>query len=204
MTEPTTSSLAPWKIHNRFVDIVRSDASPILNLIPSYDTLRFEYNAAENTVALRMGEYGDSEIIAHPNGSVSKRVIRGSKIRTVGTTMEVKRPMGAQFKAVAPLAWSETLQEGMSTPMGARTHALVLMYMHIWALKMDKQGVDLPVPGYQSLYDALILLRSALETEKMLPVGQRKIPADVVTAYQSGTVDKDKADEEGASEKKNT
>jgi hypothetical protein len=66
MTESTTSSLVPWKIHNRFLDIVRSDASPILNVIPSYDTLRFEYNEAEKTVALRIGEYGDNEILAHP------------------------------------------------------------------------------------------------------------------------------------------
>jgi hypothetical protein len=204
MTQSTMSFLVPWNIHDRFVDIVRSDASPILDLIPSYDTLRFEYNEAESTVVLRMGEYGDSKILAHPNGSVSKRVIRGSKIRTVGTMMEVKRPMGAQCKAVTPFAWSETLQEGISTPMGARTHALVLMYMHIWALKTAKQGVDLPVPGYQSLYDVLILLRSALETEKMLPVGQRKIPAGVVTAYQPGAVDKYKAVEEGASERKKT
>ncbi len=88
--------------------------------------------------------------------------------------------------------------------MDARTHALVLMYMHVWALKTDKQGVDLPVPGYQSLYDALLLLRSAMETEKMLPVGQRKIPADVVAGYRLGAVNKYKLDEEGASETKKT
>jgi hypothetical protein len=186
MTEPTTS-LAPWKLHNRLVDIVRSDASPILDLIPSYDTFRFSYNETKNTIALHMGEYGDSEILAHPNGTVSKRVIRNSKIRKAGTLLEVNKPMGGQYRAVAPFAWSETLQYGINTPMTVPTHALVLMYMHIWALKTDKKGIDLPIPGYQSLYDALGLIRNAVETELMLPVGQRKIPAAVLGGYQTAT-----------------
>ena len=88
-----STSLASWELHNRFVDIVRSDVSPTLDLIPSYNTLEFDYNETENTVALRMGEYGDSEILAHSNGSVSKRVVRDSKIRKAGTVLEVNRPM---------------------------------------------------------------------------------------------------------------
>jgi hypothetical protein len=189
----TTPSLASWQIHNRFVDIVRSDACPILNHIPSYDTLRFGYNQSEATVAPRLGDYGDSEILAHPNGSVTKRVIRDSKIRKAGTIMDVNRPMGGQFRAVEPLCWSDRLQEGINTPMSAPTHALVLMYMHIWALKTGKQGVDLPIPGYQSLYDALVLIRNAFQTDNMLPVGQRKIPAEVLSAYQPGAVDRYKS-----------
>jgi len=186
MTEST--SLASWKLHNRFVDIVRSDVSPILDLIPSYNTLEFDYNATENTVALRMGEYGDSEILAHPNGSVSKRVVRDSKICKAGTVLEVNRPMSGQFKAVAPFGWSETMQQGITTPMSAQAHALVLMYMHIWVLKTNKEVVDLPIPRYQSLYDALVLIRNALDTELVLPVGQRKVPAEVLAAYQDGAV----------------
>jgi hypothetical protein len=189
MTEPTTS-LAPWKIHNRLVDIVRSDASPILDLIPSYCTLRFSYNKTENSIALHMGEYGDSEILAHPNGTVLKRVIRDSKIRKAGTVLEVNKPMGGQYRAVAPFCWSETIKYGISTPMSAPTHALVLMYMHIWALKTDKKGLDLPMPGYQSLYGALSLIRNAVETDLMLPVGQRKIPVEVLGGYQTDAVDR--------------
>jgi hypothetical protein len=189
MTEPTTS-LAPWKLHNRLVDIVRSDASPILDIIPSYNTLQFSYNKTENTIALHMGVYGDSEILAHPNGTVSKRVIRDSKIRKAGTVLEVSKPMSGQYRAVAPFGWSETLQYGISTPMSAPTHALVLMYMHIWALKTDKKGIDLPIPGYQSLHGALGLIRKTVETELMLPVGQRKIPAEVLAGYQTDAVDR--------------
>jgi len=187
MTEST--SLAPWKLHNRFVDIVRSDVSPILDLIPSYNTLEFDCNSTENTVALHLGEYGDSEILAHPNGSVSKRVVRDSKIRRAGTVLEVNRPMSGQFKAVAPFGWSETLQQGITTPMTAPAHALVLMYMHIWVLKTNKEDVGLPIPMYQSLFDALVLIRNALDTELVLPVGQRKVPAEVLAAYQEGVVD---------------
>ncbi|KAI4611851.1 uncharacterized protein J4E87_010353 [Alternaria ethzedia] len=194
MTEST--SLAPWKLHNRFVDIVRSDVSPILDLIPSYNTLEFDYNATENTVALRMGEYGDSEILAHSNGSVSKRVVRDSKIRKAGTVLEVNRPMSGQFKAIAPFGWSETMQQGISTPMSAPVHALVLMYMHIWVLKTSKEDVELPIPRYQSLYDALVLIRNALDTELVLPFGQRKVPAEVLAAYQSGAVDRSQPVEE--------
>jgi len=186
-----STSLASWKLHNRFVDIVRSDVSPILDLIPSYNTLEFDYNETENTVALRMGEYGDSEILAHSNGSVSKRVVRDSKIRKAGTVLEVNRPMSGQFKAVAPFSWSETVQQGVTTPMSAPAHALVLMYMHIWVLKSNKENVELPIPRYQSLYDALVLIRNALDTEVMLPVGQRKVPAEVLAAYQKETVDRD-------------
>ena len=183
-----STSLASWKLHNRFVDIVRSDVSPILDLIPSYNTLEFDYNATENTVALRMGEYGDSEILAHPNGSVSKRVVRDSKIRKAGTVLEVNRPMSGQFKAIAPFGWSETVQQGITTPMSAPAHALVLTYMHIWVLKTNKEDVDLPIPRYQSLYDALVLVRNALDTELVLPVGQRKVPAEVLAAYRNGAV----------------
>jgi len=188
LTMAESTSLASWKLHNRFVDIVRSDVSPILDLIPSYNTLEFDYNATENTVALRMGEYGDSEILAHPNGSVSKRVVRDSKIRKVGTVLEVNRPMSGQFKAVAPFGWSETMLQGITTPMSAPAHALVLMYMHIWVLKTNKKDVELPIPRYQSLYDALVLIRNALDTELVLPVGQRKVPAEVLAAYQNGAV----------------
>ncbi|KAI4923173.1 uncharacterized protein J4E92_007927 [Alternaria infectoria] len=188
ITEST--SLASWKLHNRFVDIVRSDVSPILDLIPSYNTLEFDYNATENTVALHMGEYGDSEILAHSNGSVSKRVVRDSKIRKAGTVLEVNRPMSGQFKAIAPFGWSETMQQGIVTPMSAPAHALVLMYMHIWVLKTNKEDVELPIPRYQSLYDALVLIRNALDTELVLPVGQRKVPAEVLAAYQNQAVDR--------------
>ncbi|KAH6866303.1 hypothetical protein BKA58DRAFT_202420 [Alternaria rosae] len=73
LTMAKSTSLASWKLRNRFLNIVRSDASPNLDLIPSYHTLEFDYNETENTVALRMGRYGDSEILAHLNGSVSKR-----------------------------------------------------------------------------------------------------------------------------------
>ena len=194
MTEST--SLAPWKLHNRFVDIVRSDVSPILDLIPSYNTLEFDCNSTENTVALHLGEYGDSEILAHPNGSVSKRVVRDSKIRRAGTVLEVNRPMSGQFKAVAPFGWSETLQQGITTPMTAPAHALVLMYMHIWVLKTNKEDVGLPIPMYQSLFDALVLIRNALDTELVLPVGQRKVPAEVLAAYQEGVVDDAPVDKE--------
>jgi hypothetical protein len=191
MTEPTTS-LAPWKLHNRLVDIVRSDASPILDLISSYCTLRFSYNKTENSIALHMGVYGDSEILAHSNGTVSKRVIRDSKIRKAGTVLEVSKPMSGQYRAVAPFGWSETLQYGTSTPMSAPTHALALMYMHIWTLKTDKKGIDLPIPGYQSLHGALGLIQNAVETELMLPVGQRKIPAAVLGGYQTATDARDR------------
>ncbi|KAI4929092.1 hypothetical protein J4E85_005716 [Alternaria conjuncta] len=189
LTMSESTSLASWKLHNRFVDIVRSDASPILDLIPSYNTLEFDYNATGNTVALRIGEYGDSAILAHPNGSVSKRVVRDSKIRKAGTVLEVNRPMSGQFKAIAPFGWSETVQQGITTPMSAPAHALVLMYMHIWVLKTDKEDVDLPIPRYQSLYDALVLIRNALDTELMVPAGQRRVPAEVVAAYQNQAVD---------------
>ncbi|KAI4684183.1 hypothetical protein J4E81_009062 [Alternaria sp. BMP 2799] len=167
-----STSLASWKLHNRFVDIVRSDASPILDLIPSYNTLEFDYNETENTVTLRMGEYGDSEILAHSNGSVKA----------------LNRPMSGQFKAVAPFGWSETVQQSITTPMNAPAHALVLMYMHIWVLKTYKKDVELPIPRYQSLYDALVLIRNALDTELVLPFGQRKVPAEVLAAYQNGAV----------------
>ncbi|KAI4640832.1 hypothetical protein J4E93_008425 [Alternaria ventricosa] len=189
LTMAESTSLASWKLHNRFVDIVRSDVSPILDFIPSYNTLEFDYNKTESTVALRMGEYGDSEILAHSNGSVSKRVVRDSKIRKAGTVLEVNRPMSGQFKAIAPFGWSETMQQGITTPMSAPAHALVLMYMHIWVLKTNKEDVELPIPRYQSLYDALVLIRNALDTEVMLPVGQRRVPAEVLAAYQNGAVD---------------
>ncbi|KAG9196016.1 hypothetical protein G6011_01137 [Alternaria panax] len=89
-----SSSFAAWDIHNMFADIVRSDACPIPDLLPSYDLLRFDYSQPKDTVVLYMGEYGNSQILAHPNGSVTKRVIRDSRIRKAGTTMEVNRPMG--------------------------------------------------------------------------------------------------------------
>ncbi|KAI4606322.1 hypothetical protein J4E83_010130 [Alternaria metachromatica] len=203
LTMAESTSLASWKLHNRFVDIVRSDASPILDLTPSYNTLEFDHNATENTVALRMGEYGDSEILAHSNGAVSKRVVRDSKIRKAGTVLEVNRPMSGQFKAVAPFGWSETMQQGITTPMSAPAHALVLMYMHIWVLKTNKEVVDLPIPRYQSLYDALVLIRNALDMELVLPVGQRKVPAEVLAAYRNGVVDDQSVEKEDV-EKNNT
>ena len=92
--ETTTPFLAPWQIHNRFVDIVRSDACPILDLIPSYDRFRFDLNQSEHTVVMYVGEYGDGEIIAHPDGSVTKRIIRDSNIRKAGTIIKVIKPMG--------------------------------------------------------------------------------------------------------------
>ncbi|KAI4945825.1 hypothetical protein J4E91_007739 [Alternaria rosae] len=84
-----STSLASWKLHSRFVDIVRSDASLILDLISSYHTLEYDYIETENIIALRMGKYGDSEILARLNGSVSKRVIRDSNIRKAGTVLAV-------------------------------------------------------------------------------------------------------------------
>ncbi|CAI9627504.1 unnamed protein product [Alternaria burnsii] len=191
--ESTTPSLAPWQIHNRFVDIICSDACPILDLIPSYDRFRFDLNQSENTVVMYMGEYGDSEIIAYPDDSVTKRVIRDSNIRIAGTTIKVIKPMGGQFRAVAPFSWSDSLRQGIITPMSAPTHALVLVYMHIWVLKTEEKNVDLPLPGYQGLYDALVLIRNAIETENMLPIRQRRIPAEVLSAHQLGKIDKDKS-----------
>jgi hypothetical protein len=191
--ESTTPSLAPWQIHNRFVDIVRSDACPILDLIPSYDRFRFDLNQSKNTVVMYVGEYGDGEIIAHPDGSVTKRIIRDSNIRKAGTIIKVIKPMGGQFRAVAPFSWSDSLRQGISTPMSAPTHALVLMYMHIWVLKTGKKNVDLPMPEYQWLYDALALVRNAIETENMLPIKQRRIPAEVLSAHQLDNADKDKS-----------
>lgn len=158
LTMAESTSLASWKLHNRFVEIVRSDASLILDLISSYHTLEYDYNETENMIALRMGKYGDSEILARLNGSVSKRVIRDSNMHKAGTVLAVSRPMSGQFRAIAPFGWSETLQPGITTPMSAQTHALVLVYVHIWVLKTNKKDVDLPIPGYQSLYDALALI----------------------------------------------
>ena len=97
--------------------------------------------------------------------------------------------MSGQIKAVAPIGWSETVKQGITTPMSAPAHALVLMYMHIWVLKTNKKDIDLLIPRYQSLYDALNSIRNALDTELVLPVGQRKVPAEVLAAYQSGAVD---------------
>jgi hypothetical protein len=77
--------------------------------------------------------------------------------------------------------------------MSAPTHALVLMYMHIWVLKTGKKNVDLPMPEYQWLYDALALVRNAIETENMLPIKQRRIPAEVLSAHQLDNADKDKS-----------
>ncbi|KAB2100436.1 hypothetical protein AG0111_0g11364 [Alternaria gaisen] len=192
-TTPSTPSLAPWQIHNRFVDIVRSDACPILDLIPSYDRFRFDLNQSENTIVMYVGEYGDGEIIAHPDGSVTKRIIRDSKIRKAGTIIKVIKPMGGRFRVVAPFSWSVSLRQGISTPMSAPIHALVLMYMHIWILKAGKNNVDLPMPGYQGLYEALALVRNAIETENMLPVRQRRIPSEVLSAHQLGNIDQEKS-----------
>jgi hypothetical protein len=66
--------------------------------------------------------------------------------------------MSGQFRAIAPFGCSETLQPGITTPMSAPTHALVLVYVHIRVLKTNKKDVDLPIPGYQSLYDTLALI----------------------------------------------
>jgi hypothetical protein len=73
LTMAKSTSFVSWKLHNRFVDIVRSDASLILDLISSYHTIEYDYIETENIIALRMGKYSDSEILARLNGSVSKR-----------------------------------------------------------------------------------------------------------------------------------
>ena len=54
------------------------------------------------------------------------------------------------------------------------------------------EHVDLPLPEYQGLYDSLVLVRNVIETENMLPIRQRRIPAEVLSAHQLGNIDKDK------------
>ena len=146
----TAAKLAEWEVRNMFVQLVRNvHTRPILALLPSYETLTFSYNKVSNAVALHMGEYGDSQILAFPDGSVQKMVIRASKIRKAGTIIDVTKPIGGHFHAVAPFGWSSKLQEGIFTPMSKEMHALVLMSMHMWAMKEGKHGIELPFPVTQ-------------------------------------------------------
>jgi hypothetical protein len=186
----TPAELAEWEVRNMFVQLVRNDdARPILALLPSYDTLTFSYNKASNTVTLYMGEYGDSQVLAYPDGSVQKIVIGASKIRKPGTIIDVTKPIGGHFRAVASFGWSDNLQERIFSPMGREVRALVLMNMHIWAIKEGKEGLELTLPVQQDLHDALVLLRSVFEKERLLPFVSRKIPAEVLDAYHKGPED---------------
>jgi hypothetical protein len=186
----TAAELAEWEVRNMFVQLVLNvDAHFILALLPSYKTLIFSYNKVSNAVALHMGEYGDSQILAFPDGSVQKMVIRASKIRKPGTIIDVTKSIGGHFRAVVPFGWSSKLQEGIFTPMSKEMHALVLMSMHIWAIKEGKKGLKLPLPVTQDLHDALGLLRSAFEKERLLPLASRMIPAEVLDAYHKGVED---------------
>jgi hypothetical protein len=186
----TPAQLAEWEVRNMFVQLVRNDDTrPILALLPSYETLTFSYNKASNTVTLYMGEYGDSQVLAYPDGSVQKIVIRASKIRNAGVIMDVTKPIGGHFRAVAPFGWNDKLQEGIFLPMGREVRALVLMNMHIWVIKEGKQGLDLPLPVQQDLYDALVLLKSAFEKERLVPLASRKIPASVLDKWHKGVED---------------
>jgi hypothetical protein len=186
----TPAQLAEWEVRNRFVQLVRSDDTrPILALPPSYETLTFSHNKASNTVTLYMGEYGDSQVLAYPDGSVQKMVIRASKIRKAGIIMDVTKPIGGHFRAVAPFGWSDKLQEGIFSPMGREVRALVLMNMHIWAIKEGKESLDLPLPVQQDLCDALVLLKSAFEKERLLPLISRRIPASVLDKWHKGVED---------------
>jgi hypothetical protein len=186
----TPSELAEWEIRNLLVQLARNDsARVILALLPSYDTLTFSYNKTSNTVSLHMGEYGDSQVLAHLDGSVQKIVIRASKIRKVGTVLDVTKPIGGHFRPVAPFSWSDKLQEDVCSPMSKELYALVLLNMHIWAIKQGKEEVELPLPVEEDLYAALDLLRSAFEKERLLPMVSRKVPEKVLDAYHNGVED---------------
>ncbi|KAF1828158.1 hypothetical protein BDW02DRAFT_603694 [Decorospora gaudefroyi] len=180
---PEKLSLAPPDLHKTLVNIVQSDARSILEILPSYTTLTFSYNKASNTPTLHLGECGDSQVLAYPDGTVQKIVIRSSAIRKAGLLLDVRKPMGEQFKPVAPFGWSLTLQSGICTPMSAPAHALVLMFMRIWAIKEGRDYLSLSTLDQRALYEALVSVRKALEMEKNLAVKYRKIPETVAKAY---------------------
>lgn len=123
-----------------------------------------------------MGEHGDSEVFVHHDGTVEQMVFRANNVRKVGDVLDVDEPMGQFFKPIAPFGWSDLLRDGICTPMRAPAYALVLMYMHIWAIKEGKEGIKLPLPRHTDLYNAVLSIRKELELEKMLAPSQRRIP----------------------------
>jgi hypothetical protein len=91
----TPAELAEWEIRNLFVQLVgNDDTRRILAFLPSYTTLKFSYNSGSNVVTLHMGEYGDSQVLAYPDGTVRKIVIHTTKIRKAGTLIDVSKPIG--------------------------------------------------------------------------------------------------------------
>jgi hypothetical protein len=73
--------------------------------------------------------------------------------------------------------------------MGREVRALILMNMHVWAIKEGKGGMRLPLPVQQDLCDALVWLRNAFEKERLLPLASPRVPAEVLDAYHRGLED---------------
>jgi len=179
----TTATVPPFR--DLMTRIIKSDVGHILQLLPSYKIFQVYYDAKDidTQPALCVGECGDSEVWVFPNGVVTRLVIRDTVIRKKGQTLDVLKPMGEYFKAVDPFAWAHTLQAGIMMPMAPPVLAFVLMFIHKWADKRSNIAVELPLPAYEDLHRALVLMQKAFELEMALPSGQRKIPTNIYKQY---------------------
>jgi hypothetical protein len=166
--------------------ILSSDVAHILRLIPEYETLTFRrrLEGTTNTLILFVGECGDSKILVDSNGRVHKVVVRGSKLRPVGHTILVDKPLNEHFKPIAPFGWSTTIKAGIYTPMKPTTSALVSMYMHLYAAKRDASAIVLPRLEYDDLHQALSSLKRAFEINEVLPKTQQQIPTEWQELYR--------------------
>jgi hypothetical protein len=167
--------------------IVSSDVAHVLEVLPSYNTLRFrrllEPGRTTATLALIVGICGDSDVRATLSGNVCKVVSRASDLRSLGYTVLVETLLNGQFKPESPFEWSSAIKSGLVTPMRPMTKALVCMYMHIFAAKELVSGNALPPLMYNDLHQALSSLEKAFEISELLPQKQRPISTESQKLY---------------------
>jgi hypothetical protein len=168
--------------------IVSSNVAHILHVLPSYNTLKFrcllEPEKTTATLALTVGTYDDSVVIATSSGNVYKVVSRASDLHPLGHTVLVETRLNEQFKPGSPFGWNTTIKAGLVTPMRPMTSALVCMYMHILAAKRVVSCNALPPLVYNDLHQVLSSLGKAFEINEVLPKKQRPIPAEAQKLYR--------------------
>jgi hypothetical protein len=168
--------------------IVSSDAAHVLEVLPSYNTLKFrrllEPGRTTATLTLIVGKRSDSVVLATSSGNVYKVVSRDSDLRSLGHTVLLEPRLNEQFKPGTPFRWSSTIKAGLVTPMRPMTSALVLMYIHILAAKRVVSCNALPPLVYNDLHQALSSLEKVFEISELLPEKQPSIPAEAQKLYR--------------------